>query len=195
MLAGPGAARARPRAAPSAIRATASPGLMVRRAAPPCVRRPRRPEEHIVRAGARRHHVERRTQILPAALVGRDEPEQQVRTSRRDISCRPRSRYRRPLACAAKNSGVAQVLSISTTSSRACAASAIAGMSCISKESEPGASVNTARVFGWNKARDAGADQRIVVGRLHAEAASGTCRRRSASAGRPSPAPADGPRP
>jgi hypothetical protein len=55
-----------------------------------------------------------------------------------------------PRACGGKNSGVAQVLSISTIASRACATAAIAGMSCISNESEPGASVNTARVFGLN---------------------------------------------
>ena len=55
-----------------------------------------------------------------------------------------------PRAWGGKNSGVAQVLSISTIRSRACATDAIAGMSCISKESEPGASVKTARVFGLN---------------------------------------------
>ena len=44
--------------------------------------------------------------------------------------------------------GVAQVLSMSTTAPPAWAAAAIAGTSCISKESEPGDSTKTARVFG-----------------------------------------------
>ena len=37
---------------------------------------------------------------------------------------------------------------MSTTAPPAWAAAAIAGTSCISNESEPGASTNTARVFG-----------------------------------------------
>ena len=37
---------------------------------------------------------------------------------------------------------------MSTTAPLAWAAAAIAGMSCISNESEPGASTKTARVFG-----------------------------------------------
>ena len=42
---------------------------------------------------------------------------------------------------------------MSTHAPQACAASAIAGMSCISKVCEPGASVNTAFVFGRNRSR------------------------------------------
>jgi hypothetical protein len=56
-----------------------------------------------------------------------------------------------PWSSARKYSGVAQVLSISTSAPCRCAAAAIAGMSCISKLCEPGASVNTARVFGLNR--------------------------------------------
>ena len=47
-----------------------------------------------------------------------------------------------------KKYGVPHVLSASTGMLRACAAAAIAGMSCISKVSEPGASQKTAVVFG-----------------------------------------------
>ena len=53
-----------------------------------------------------------------------------------------------PWSKARKYSGVAQVLSMSTTAPAAWAAAAIAGTSCTSNESEPGASTNTARVFG-----------------------------------------------
>ena len=56
-----------------------------------------------------------------------------------------------PRACGGKNSGVAQVLSMTTHRSRACAAAAIAGTSCTSKLCEPGASTSTARVFGLNR--------------------------------------------
>ena len=53
---------------------------------------------------------------------------------------------------------------------RACAARLRAGMSCISKVCEPGASVNTTLVFGFISCGDAGPDERIVIGGLDAEA-------------------------
>ncbi len=53
-----------------------------------------------------------------------------------------------PFSKARKYSGVAQVLSISTTAPLSWATVAMAGMSCISKLCEPGASTKTARVFG-----------------------------------------------
>ena len=57
-----------------------------------------------------------------------------------------------PRSCGGNSSGVAQVLSMSTTAPCRCAAAAMAGMSCISKDCEPGASVNTAVVFGRSSA-------------------------------------------
>ena len=53
-----------------------------------------------------------------------------------------------PWACGEKKSGVAQVLSMMTQAPAPCAASAIAGMSCISSVSEPGDSVKTTLVLG-----------------------------------------------
>ena len=53
-----------------------------------------------------------------------------------------------PRSWGGKNSGVAHVLSMMTHTSRACAAAAMAGTSCISKLCDPGASTSTARVFG-----------------------------------------------
>ncbi len=47
-----------------------------------------------------------------------------------------------------KKNGVAHVLSSTTFAPRAWATAAIAGMSCTSKVSDPGDSVNTTRVFG-----------------------------------------------
>ena len=134
------------------------------------LRKPAQREEHVLRAGADRHRVEGRAQILPAALVRRDEAEQQVGMRRSRYFVPASIAISTPLACELKNSGVAQVLSISTIASRACATAAIAGMSCISNDSEPGASVNTARVLGLNSARDVRAEQRVVIGRLDAEA-------------------------
>jgi len=52
-----------------------------------------------------------------------------------------------PWANAAKPSGVAQVLSIMTSTPRACAAAAMAGRSWTSKESDPGDSTYTTLVF------------------------------------------------
>ncbi len=51
----------------------------------------------------------------------------------------------------AMKQGVAQVLSSITSASRACATSAMAGMSAISNDCDPGASTITARVFGRNR--------------------------------------------
>src|SRR5688572_31091402 len=48
-----------------------------------------------------------------------------------------------------KKYGVPHVLSAMTTAPCACATAAIAGMSCISNVSEPGASQNTTRVLGF----------------------------------------------
>ena len=56
-----------------------------------------------------------------------------------------------PRACGGKNSGVAQVLSMTVGMSRARAAAAMAGTSCISKLCDPGASTTTARVLGRNR--------------------------------------------
>jgi len=53
-----------------------------------------------------------------------------------------------PWANAGHPSGVAQVLSISTSAPRACAAAAIAGTSWTSNESDPGDSTNTTLVAG-----------------------------------------------
>ena len=53
-----------------------------------------------------------------------------------------------PRANDGKQNGVAQLLSITTRAPCAWATAAIAGMSWISKVSEPGDSVNTMRVFG-----------------------------------------------
>ena len=53
-----------------------------------------------------------------------------------------------PRRWAGKKIGVAQVLSIITQTSRACATAAIAGMSCISSDCDPGASVKIALVLG-----------------------------------------------
>ena len=50
-----------------------------------------------------------------------------------------------------------------TSAPRACATAAIAGMSGISKDCEPGASTSTALVFGLNNLVDAGADQGIEI--------------------------------
>ena len=52
------------------------------------------------------------------------------------------------MSCGGKKSGVAHVLSITTRAPCLCATSAIAGMSSISKDWEPGASVRTAAVPG-----------------------------------------------
>ena len=89
-----------------------------------------------------------------------------------------------PCSCGGKNSGVAQVLSMMTQMSRSCAASAIAGMSCISSDLR-------ARRLGEDGARvvadqrgDAGADRRIVVGRLDAERPQHASRRSGAPANR-----------
>ena len=57
-----------------------------------------------------------------------------------------------PFSKARKWSGLAQVLSITTTASWACATAAMAGMSWISKVSEPGLSTNTARVLACSSA-------------------------------------------
>ena len=53
-----------------------------------------------------------------------------------------------PRSWGGKNSGVAQVLSITTAMSRGRHSAAMAGMSCISKLCDPGASTSTARVLG-----------------------------------------------
>jgi hypothetical protein len=106
------------------------------------------------------------------------------RNGRHSIWCRPGPRGRRRMRALSKKSGVAQVLSIITSTSRACAAATIAGMSCISKVCEPGASVQTALVFGLNSIGDAGAGCRIVIGDLDAVAAAASCRRNCASGGR-----------
>ena len=53
-----------------------------------------------------------------------------------------------PCSNARKKYGVPQVLSASTGTPFACAAAAMAGMSCISKVIEPGASQYTAQVSG-----------------------------------------------
>ena len=74
-----------------------------------------------------------------------------------------------PRSCGGKKSGVAQVLSMMTQTPRAWATAAIAGMSCISSDCEPGASVRIARVLARISSAIAGADRRIVVGRLDAE--------------------------
>ena len=50
----------------------------------------------------------------------------------------------------AEENGVAHVLSSTTFAPRACATAAMAGTSCTSNVSDPGDSVNTMRVFGWN---------------------------------------------
>ena len=71
-----------------------------------------------------------------------------------------------PWAWGGKKSGVAQVLSIRTQAPRACATSAIAGTSWISKLCEPGDSVSTALVFGRMSASMPSADARVVKGRL-----------------------------
>ena len=55
-----------------------------------------------------------------------------------------------PKAWGEKNSGVAQVLSATTQAPRACATSAMAGMSCTSSDCEPGNSTNTALVLARN---------------------------------------------
>ena len=55
------------------------------------------------------------------------------------------------------------MLSSITSAPRACATAAIAGMSGISKDCEPGASTSTALVFGLNSCGDAGADQGIEI--------------------------------
>ena len=62
------------------------------------------------------------------------------------------------------------VLSITTRAPCACATSAIAGMSCTSKVSEPGDSVNTMRVLGRNSRSMPAPTQRIVVAHVDAEA-------------------------
>ncbi len=61
-----------------------------------------------------------------------------------------------PRACGGKNSGVAQVLSMTTAMSRGRHSAAMAGTSCISKLCEPGASTSTARVLGRNSSAIAG---------------------------------------
>ena len=74
-----------------------------------------------------------------------------------------------PRAKAGNPSGVAQVLSSSTSAPWRCATSAIAGRSCTSKESDPGDSVNTIRVFGRNSLSIAAPAERIVVAHLDPE--------------------------
>ena len=60
-----------------------------------------------------------------------------------------------PCSKGLKNSGVPQVLSITTTAPCACAIAAIAGMSWISRVSEPGDSTYTTLVLGrMNAAMD-----------------------------------------
>ena len=110
--------------------------------------------------GRRRSPWRRRSPAgLPAPLVRGDEAEQQVGMAA-EIFGAGLDRDVDALSCGGKKSGVAQVLSISTTTPRACATSAMAGMSCISKDSEPGASVNTAVVLGRISSAMSGADQR-----------------------------------
>ena len=65
---------------------------------------------------------------------------------------------------------VAQVLSSMTRAPRARAASAIAGTSWTSKVSEPGDSTKTTARARPDQPLDAGAGQRVVIGRLDAEA-------------------------
>ena len=74
-----------------------------------------------------------------------------------------------PCANGLKKSGVAQVLSRMTTAPAACAALAMAGMSCTSKVCEPGNSVNTTLVFLVMSLCDRAADQWVVIGGLDAE--------------------------
>ena len=75
-----------------------------------------------------------------------------------------------PCACGEKNSGVAQVLSAMTQAPRACAAAAMAGMSCTSSDCEPGDSTNTALVLGRISAAIPAPIERIVIGGLDAHA-------------------------
>ena len=73
-----------------------------------------------------------------------------------------------PWANDLKKSAVAQVLSSTTSAPAACAAAAMAGMSCTSKVWEPGNSVNTSLVFS-DQVLNAGAYAGVVIGGLDAQ--------------------------
>ena len=136
------------------------------------VRRPRRREVAVVGRGAVAELARspRCTGSQVASCV-RDDAHHQRRNGRRYTWSPPGSRCRRRASSGLKNSGVAQVLSIIDEARRArCAAAAIAGTSCISKVSEPGALDEDQPGVGADQRGDAGADQRVVEGRLDAEA-------------------------
>ena len=127
-------------------------------------------QEHVLGAGADGHGI-----VGHRAAPAKQRSFAETSPSRRSEPPRryfvPASMHRStPSLCGGKKSGVAQVLSMSTTAPCRCAAAAMAGTSCISKVCEPGASVKTAVVFGRIRLCDPSADQRVVIGRLDPEA-------------------------
>ena len=162
----------RPPAAAASQRATVEPRLLMLRAAarPACAGRA---APRYMSSGPTQRPM-RVDRVLaarwPGRLVGRDRAEHQVGMAA-DIFGAGLDREIDALLQRAGNRAASPRCCPSAPARPcACATAAIAGMSCISKVSEPGASVNTARVFGLQQRGDAGADQRIVVGRLDAEA-------------------------
>ena len=149
-------------------------------------------EEHVLRPGADRHAC-RRSRADPASSARSPRP---CRAAGRTSRCRyfvPASiAMSTPRACGGKNSGVAQVLSISTIGvARMRGRCDRRNVLHLERQRARRLGEHRARIR-LEQARDAGAEQRIVIGRLDAEALQQACRRNSASAGRPSPAPADG---
>ena len=148
-------------------------------------------QEDVFRTGTHGESVVGGAQRLEAALVGRDHAEQKVGAAAEILRAGLDGDVDAAFVRREEQGGRPGIIHQDHAPCR-CATSAMAGMSCISSDCDPGASVNTAVGVRADQSFDPGADRRIVIGGFHTKSLQHPVTEVTRRADRPNRSPAGG---